>query len=98
VNGVAPVPDAAGALYDGNEFLSNALRKAVLPAAHVPPLGRSRHDPLDGSASPLPLTQRYGNLKSDTSSSGTSLTSDAHEGRDRVNGQCKVEYRVERKV
>lgn len=98
VDRVAPVPDAAGALHHGNELLSNALCKAVLSTAHVPPLRCSRHDPLDGSPSPLPLAQRHGNLKSDTSSSCASLTSNPHQRRDRINGQCEVEHRVEREV
>ena len=98
MNGVAAVPDTTGALHYSNEFLRNALGKAVLSTAHVPPLGRSSHDPLDSSASPLSLTQRHGDLKSDTTSSSTSLTSDAHEGCDRVNSECKVEDGVEREM
>jgi hypothetical protein len=38
VDGIAPVPDTARTLDYGNEFLSNALTKAALSAACVPPL------------------------------------------------------------
>ena len=78
VNGVAPVPDATRALYHGNQFLGNTLSKAVFPTAHIPPLRCSSYDPLNGSTSSLPLPKWDRNLKSDTTSGSTSLTSDAH--------------------
>jgi hypothetical protein len=46
----------------------------------------------------LPLTQRNGNLKSNTTSSSTSLTSDAHERGDRVDSKSEVEHGVEREM
>ena len=98
MNGVAPVPNTAGALDYCNKLLRNSLGKAVLSTAHVPPLRRSRHDPLDGSPSPLPLAQRNGNLQSDTTSSSTTLASNAHERSDRIDSESKIEYRVEWKV
>jgi hypothetical protein len=98
VNGIAPVPNAARALYYSNKLLSNSLGEATFATAHVPPLGRSGHDPLDSSTSPLPLTQRNRNLKSNTTSSSTTLTSDAHQRGDRIDSERKVEYRVEREM
>lgn len=98
VDGIAPVPDAAGALHDGNDLVCDALRKAVLSTAHVPPLGRRRHDPLDGRPPPLPLPQRHRDLKRNTTARRASLTSNAQERCHRVNRQCQVEYGVERKV
>jgi hypothetical protein len=98
VDGVAPVPDAACALYYSNELLSNALGETAFAATHISPLGCSSHDPLDGSTPPLPLTQRNGNLQSDTTSSSTALASDAHQRGNRVDSECKIENRVEGQV
>lgn len=98
MDGIAPVPDAARALYYSDELLSDTLGQAALATARVPPLGCSGHDPLDSSTPPLPLTQRNGNLKSNTTSSSTSLTSDAHERGDRVDSKSEVEHGVEREM
>jgi hypothetical protein len=98
VNGIAPVPDAAGALHYRNEFLCNALSKVALSTTHVSPLRCSGQDPLDRITSSSPLVQRNRNLKSDTTASGTPLTSDAHERGDRVNSESEVEDGVERKM
>ena len=98
MDGIAPVPDAARALYYSDELLSDTLGQAALATARVPPLGCSGHDPLDSSTPPLPLAQRNGNLQSDTTSSSTTLASNAHERSDRIDSESKIEYRVERKM
>jgi len=95
VNSIAPVPDAARALYYSDELLRNTLGKAAFSTAHIPPLRSCGQDPLDSRTSPLPLAQRNGNLKGNTTSSSATLTSDAHQRRDRVNGESKVKHRVE---
>ena len=56
VNSIAPVPDAARALYYSNELLRNTLGKAAFSTAHIPPLRSCGQDPLDSRTSPLPLT------------------------------------------
>jgi hypothetical protein len=98
VDSVAPFPDAARALYYSNELRSNALSKTALATTRIPPLRCSGHDPLDSSAPPLPLAQRNGNLQSDTTSSSTTLASNAHERSDRIDSESEIEYRVEWKV
>jgi hypothetical protein len=77
VDGIAPFPDAAATLDDGNHFLRNALSEAVLSASHVAPLRRSTHDPLDGLPAALPLTQRNRNLQRNTTTSGTPLATNS---------------------
>jgi hypothetical protein len=98
VDGIAPIPDAAVALNYGNDLLGNALSETTLSTAHVSLLRRSGQDPLNSLTPSLSRKKRDGNLKSDTTSSSTSLTPDAYERRDRVNGESEVQYGVERKM
>jgi hypothetical protein len=98
VDSIAPLPRRTPALDYGNQLLRNSLCKTSSSASHVPPLGCIAHDPLYGCPPSLSLAEWNRNLKRDATTSSTSLTSNAHERRDRVYGKREVQNRVKRQV
>ena len=94
VNTIALIPDTTLAFNHRDHFLRDSLSQAVLATSHVPPLGSSAENPLDGCSPSLPLGERNWDLQRHTTTSSTLLRANSKKRGDRVDSECEVKNGV----
>lgn len=74
-------PDLTPALHDGDELLCDSLGQHAASTASALLLARRVENPHESLTATLTKTEWYGNLQSDTTTSRTSLGTDAEKRR-----------------
>jgi len=92
------LPRTALPLDDIHNLIRDPLREHAASTASALLLARRIEDPHYSLASALFQTQRHGDRKRDTTTSRTLLLADAHQRRERVDGEGEVEDWIEREL
>ena len=98
VHNPPPVPNRRPPLHDRDDLARQPVRELVAPAPHGRLLGDGVEDPLEGNAPPLAHLERDGQLERLASARRAAEVADAHQGRDRVDGEGEVDDWVEWEV